>query len=243
MKKEILFILASAVALSIAMLSTSCSKSDAAASSAQQQPQPENGAQFKQGEGLSLTDEMKKAIGLQIADVGEDKVASAFTMHLSVLKPNEASGWLPPQQAPQVKPGTEVEMRPEGHAPAIKGTVQRVEQMSFGTLGDYEITIATAQPLAIGTRLKATFQAPAGDAVPVIPRSALLKTAEGSFVYAVNGASYVRTPVKTGAMNDALVEIADGLYSGDQVVTTPVMSLWLAELQVLRGGKACTCGH
>ena len=243
MKKPILFILASAGALCIAMLSTSCSKSDAAVPNAQQQPQPENGAQFKKGEGLSITDEMKKAIALQVADVSEDKVASAITVKLSALKPNEASGWLPPQQAALVKPGTEVEMQAEGNTAAIKGTVQRVEQMSFGTLGDYEITIATAQPLRVGTRLKATFQAPAGDAVPVIPRSALLKTAEGTFVYAVNGAFYVRTPVKTGAMNDALVEIADGLYSGDQIVTTPVMSLWMAELQVLRGGKACTCGH
>lgn len=72
---------------------------------------------------------------------------------------------------------------------------------------------------------------------------ALLKTAEGSFVYTVNGSFYVRSPVKTGAANNKFVEITDGLYSGDEIVTTPVISLWMAELQVLRGGKACTCGH
>jgi hypothetical protein len=239
MKNSSLLILSGA--LGIATLNTSCLKAGAAAS--EHASAPENGAQFKKGEGLSLTDEMKKAIGLQIADVGEEKVSSAITVKLSALKPHEASGWLPPQQAAQVKPGAEVELRPEGNGPALKGTVQRVEQMPFGTLGDYEITIATAQPLKIGARLKATFQAPAGEAVAAIPRSALLKTAEGTFVYAVNGSFYVRTPVKTGAMNDALVEVTDGLYSGDQIVTTPVMSLWMAELQVLRGGKACTCGH
>ena len=242
MKHPSLLILAAAAALGIATLNTSCLKADAAASAALEAA-PENGAQFKKGEGLSLTDEMKKAIGLQVADVGEEKVASAITVNLSALKSNEASGWLAPQQATQVKPGTEVELQSAGNAAALKGTVQRVEQMPFGALGDYEITIASTQPLTIGTSLKATFQAPAGDPVPVIPRSALLKTAEGTFVYAVNGSFYVRTPVKTGAMNDALVEITDGLYSGDQIVTTPVMSLWLAELQVLRGGKACTCGH
>ena len=242
MKHPSLLILAAAAALGIATLNTSCLKADAAASAALEAA-PENGAQFKKGEGLSLTDEMKKAIGLQVADVGEEKVASAITVNLSALKSNEASGWLAPQQATQVKPGTEVELQSAGNAAALKGTVQRVEQMPFGALGDYEITIASTQPLTIGTSLTATFQAPAGDPVPVIPRSALLKTAEGTFVYAVNGSFYVRTPVKTGAMNDALVEITDGLYSGDQIVTTPVMSLWLAELQVLRGGKACTCGH
>ena len=236
MKHPSLLILAAA--LGIATLNTSCLKADAAASAALEAA-PENGAQFKKGEGLSLTDEMKKAIGLQIADVGEEKVASAITVNLSALKSNEASGWLAPQQAAQVKPGTEVELQSAGNAAVLKGTVQRVEQMPFGALGDYEITIASTERLTIGTRLKATFHAPAGEAVAAIPRSALLKTAEGTFVYAVNGSFYVRTPVKTGAMNDALVEITDGLYSGDQIVTTPVMSLWLAELQVLRGGKAC----
>ena len=86
-------------------------------------------------------------------------------------------------------------------------------------------------------------QIPTAGSVTTVPASALLKTAEGSFVYTVNGQFYVRTPVKTGLANDKLVEITDGLYSGDQIVTTPVMSLWMAELQVLRGGKACTCGH
>jgi multidrug efflux pump subunit AcrA (membrane-fusion protein) len=70
-----------------------------------------------------------------------------------------------------------------------------------------------------------------------------LKTAEGHFVYVVNGERYVRTPVKVGMQGVENVEIADGLYTGDEVVTVGVTPLWLAELQVLRGGKACTCGH
>jgi multidrug efflux pump subunit AcrA (membrane-fusion protein) len=79
--------------------------------------------------------------------------------------------------------------------------------------------------------------------VTSIPKSALLTTAEGTFVYAENDEYFLRTPVQVGAVNENHVEIIDGLYTGDVVVTTPVMSLWLAELQILRGGKACTCGH
>jgi hypothetical protein len=243
MKNPFLFMIVCSSALGIATLNTSCSEAGAATSTEHAEAAPENGAKFKKGEGVSLTDEMKKVIGLQVADVGEEKIASVLTVSVNAMKPDEASGWLTPQQAALVKPGVEVDLCPEGGAPSLKGTVQRVEPTPFGGLGDFEVTIVPAQALTIGTRLKATFHAPAGDAVAAIPRSALLKTAEGSFVYAVNGAFYVRTPVKTGASNDDLVEITDGLYSGDQIVTTPVMSLWMAELQVLRGGKACTCGH
>ena len=155
---------------------------------------------------------------------------------------NEASGWLTAEQAALMKPGAEIELR-AADAPPTRGTVKRIEKAPYATLGDFELTVETATPLEIGARVSAMFRAPAGEAVTAVPRSALLKTAEGSFVYAVNGEFYVRTPVKVGAVSDEHVEITDGLYAGDQIVVSPVMSLWLAELQVLRGGKACTCGH
>lgn len=241
--KHSTFVTFSAVgSLALILTSSSCSQADAAASTTQPHA-PENGAQFAKGQGLTLTEEMKKALSLKTADVGEDKIASAVTMHLSVLKAGEASGWLAPKQAALVTPGSAVDIQLEDGGHSMKGTVQRVEKVSFGTLSDSEVIITPAQPVTVGTRLKATFHTPAGDSVPVVPRSALLTTAEGTFVYAVNDAFFVRTPVKIGAANENLVEITDGLYSGDQVVTTPVMSLWMAELQVLRGGKACTCGH
>lgn len=242
MKQPFFAVLTAIGSLGLGALNSSCSQADAAASGAHPRA-PENGAQFAKGQGLTLTAEMKKALALQTTDVGEDKISSAITFHLSVLKAGEASGWLAPDQAAQVKAGAKVDLQPEEGGVTLKGTVQRVEQMPFGTLSDSEVIITPAQPVAVGARLKAIFHAPAGDAVTAIPRSALLTTAEGTFVYAVNDAFYVRTPVKIGAANQALVEITDGLYSGDQVVTTPVMSLWMAELQVLRGGKACTCGH
>lgn len=229
-------------ALGIATLNTSCLKADAA-STAAHEPAPENGAKFKKGEGVSLSDEMKKTLNLQVADVAEEKVSSAVTMNLHAAKADEATGWLDPQQAALLKPGADVELATEGNGAVLKGSVHRVEKPTFGAMADYEVTIKPTKPLAVGSRLKATFHAPEGEAVAAVPRSALLKTAEGCFVFAVNGAFYVRTPVKIGAMSDTLVEITDGLYSGDQIVISPVMSLWMAELQVLRGGKACTCGH
>lgn len=242
MKNPSLVILALCVSLCATAPLTSCSKAGASAAASHARA-PENGAQFSETKGLTLTDEMKRSLALQVADVGEEEVASAITLNLTVLKDGQASGWLDPAKASEVKPGAEVKLQPDQSGLAIKGIVKRVEPMPFGTLGDYEIAVAPARPLPVGARVKATIHGPAGNAVTAIPRSALLTTAEGTFVYALNDSAYVRTPVKTAAMNDSLVEITDGLYSGDQIVTSPVMSLWMAELQVLRGGKACTCGH
>ena len=216
-------------------------------------PPPENGAQYKKDKGLALTDSMKKAIALKVAEVEESKVAPSFTVALHVIADggsiqrvafsptaNAASGWLTAEQAALVKTGMEVELRAEAPgAPRETGVVKRVEKAPYQMLGDFEVTVESTTPLETGARVLATFHAPAGEAVTAIPRSALLKTAEGHFVYAVNAGFYVRTPVKVGALSDDHAEITDGLYTGDQVVVSPVMSLWLAELQVLRGGKAC----
>jgi hypothetical protein len=202
---------------------------------------PENGAQYKKDKGVALTDTMRKAIGLKIAEVAEEKITPSFSIALS-SSANEVTGWLAAEQAALVKVGSEVELS-VADAPTMRGTVRRVEKAPYATLGDFEVAVEPASALEAGVRVRATFRGEAGEAVTSVPRGALLKTAEGYFVYAVNGEFYVRTPVKVGALNDERAEITDGLYAGDQIVVSPVMSLWLAELQVLRGGKACTCGQ
>ena len=202
---------------------------------------PENGAQFKKDFGLTLTDVMKKSIALKVAEVSEEKIAPSFTATLSASGGAEVSGWLTAEQAALVKPGMEVELRAD--AGTQTGRVVRVEKAPYATLGDFEVAVAPATPLDAATRVAGTFRDAAGDAVTAVPGAALLRTAEGAFVYVVNGEFYVRTPVKVGAQSGEHVEITDGLYAGDQIVVSPVMSLWLAELQVLRGGKACSCGH
>jgi multidrug efflux pump subunit AcrA (membrane-fusion protein) len=214
---------------------TSCSESAASPSPAQA---PENGAQFREGKGVALTALMAESIRLQTAEVQEEKIAPAFTLSLQAMqRGTEASGWLTADQAARLQPGMEVELG------TAKGSVLRIEKAAYATLGDFEVTVQTAAPIEAGSAITATFRFLAGDAVTAIPAKALLTTAEGTFVYAKNDEFYLRTLVKVGSRSGDHVEITDGLYTGDEVVTTPVMSLWLAELQILRGGKACTCGH
>ena len=238
MKRYSIFI-AIVGALTAATLNTACQKSEATVAKAPESAAA-NGAQFKKGEGLSLTDEMRKAIGLTVEDVTEEKIASSTTIAVSVSASRTLTGWVTPAQAATIRPGMEVECQGDS---SFKGTVEKIEANPLGAMADSEITIRTGEPLTAGSTFTAVIRHPAGETVPVVPKSAVLKTAEGEFVYTVNGKFYVRTPVKTGAADDKWVEITDGLYPGDQIVTTAIMSLWMAELQVLRGGKACTCGH
>jgi hypothetical protein len=226
-------------AITVATLNTSCLESKGAAEKPPASP-AENGAQFKKGQGLSLTEAMSKAIGLKVEDVGEEKITPVVTLNVSAETQNTATGWVTPEQAKAIRTGMEVEFHCDT---TFMGTVEKIEANPLGVMGDSEITVTSAEKLMAGEPLKAVLRLPAGDAVAAVPSAALLKTAEGSFVYAVNGDFFVRTQVKTGATDDKFTEITDGLYAGDQIVTTPVMSLWMAELQVLRGGKACTCGH
>ncbi len=223
---------------------SSCTESHASSSHKHDAPPPENGAQYKEGKGIALTEVMAQSIDLKVAEVQEEDMTPVFIAELqSVQRGNEASGWISADQAARVQTGMKVDLRVPGHQNIVSGTVTRLEKSLYGAGGDFEVAVAAPTDLKAGTAINATFRLEPAEGLTAIPKSALLTTAEGKFVYAKNGEYYVRTPVKTGAVSDAYVEVLDGLYTGDEIVTAPIMSLWLAELQILRGGKACTCGH
>jgi hypothetical protein len=204
--------------------------------------------QLKEGHGITFHDKLRHSIDLKIAEVGEEKVDAELTTQLHVVQGAaeggvEANAWLTAEKVARIKLGQQVELRAEGSTIAEVGEVVRIEKSLYAALGDFEVVVKTKSPFETGTRLVALFRSSAGDPMPAISSAAVLKTAEGEFVYTVNEQFFLRTPVKIGARNKDYVEITEGLYAGDQVVTSPVKSLWMAELQILRGGKACTCGH
>jgi multidrug efflux pump subunit AcrA (membrane-fusion protein) len=112
--------------------------------------------------------------------------------------------------------------------------------------GQVEVLLAISDsepPLASGALLSVTVPIASERNVVSVPRTALFRTTEGDFVYTVSGEHFVRTAVRLGSVNPEFAEVTDGLYAGDQFVIKPVMALWMAELQSLRGGKACADGH
>lgn len=79
--------------------------------------------------------------------------------------------------------------------------------------------------------------------VAAIPKDALLRTVRGDFVYVTNGEWFLRTPVVVGVSDATHLEIRDGLYEGDTIVTKGVRALSLSEIQALNGGVGCADGH
>jgi len=84
-----------------------------------------------------------------------------------------------------------------------------------------------------------TVSVPNAKATLVVPREAVIRGTSGNLVYAVNGDAYTLTWVEIGAEANGMVEITDGLFAGDSVVTRGAMDLWLVELRAVKGGQGC----
>lgn len=72
-----------------------------------------------------------------------------------------------------------------------------------------------------------------------VPKATVLNTTAGSSVYVENGEYFKRTDVKLGRTFGDSIEIKEGVYEGDVVVTDAAQTLWLIELRAVKGGKGC----
>lgn len=222
----------------------------------------EAGVTFNAKKGLRVPPETAKFIGLQVADVEERKIAAAFQFSAQVyraaseaqfasLQPGGrpdalASGNVSPSDAAKLSDNQTVSVQSTEGGVSLPGRVVALKRDLEKASGQVEVLLAIAdgpQPLASGTSVSVNVPLGGERNVVSIPRSALFRTTEGDFVYTVSGEHFMRAPVKLGVVNHEFVEITDGLYAGDQIVVKPVMTLWMAELQSLRGGKACADGH
>ena len=210
-----------------------------------------SGASFKAGKGVVITDETRKILGVEIIEVTEVKMPREFTFNVQVFGEKhrheinsqdhagcdvQASGLVSSNTRSLVKPGQPVNAL-KGTNHVATGVVLNIQKGL--TLGESEIVIGLSNASTVlkpGEFVSASISIPREEAVMVVPRSAVLKTSEGTFVYAANGDAYLCTPVEVGSQSGGFVEITDGLLAGDQVVVKPVETLWLIELRATKGG-------
>jgi hypothetical protein len=210
-----------------------------------------SGASFKVGKGVILTDETRKILGVEVVDVMEQKLPKELRFSVQVFGEKHhhplnsedhsgcdvhGSGLVSSNEAASVKAGQPVQLLKATNIVAA-GIVLAVQKAL--ALGETEIVVGVSNAATVlkpGEFVSASVSLRREEAVTVVPRSAVLRTSEGTFVYAVNGDAYFRTAVKVGSQAAGLVEVTDGLLAGDQVITKPVETLWLIELRATKGG-------
>ncbi len=212
------------------------------------------GASFKPTKGVMLTEETRKVLGVEVADVAEQKLPAQIRFNLQIfgekhvpaLREDDhtrcdvhASGILPRDKAATLRTGQPVEIQTQAKE-SFPGVVLAIEKAITSDENEIIVGITNAAArLEPGAFLSAIITLPREEMVTVIPRAALLCTVDGTFVYAVNGDAYFRTAVKVGAESADMVEITDGLLAGDQVVTKALSTLWLIELRVTKATMGC----
>lgn len=188
-----------------------------------------SGVAFKEGRGLALNPDIIRALGLKTAEAEERPLAAEMRLlaQVSATAPQVlASAGVPDAEAERLEKQTFTGAklvridRTTASATRRADAVFALDRNPSPQVGEFVELMLASEPRKVLT----------------VPRSAILDAATGTFVYVVNGEFYLRTAVKLGISASEFVEITDGLYSGDAVVTTPVNQLWLSELRLTKGG-------
>jgi multidrug efflux pump subunit AcrA (membrane-fusion protein) len=201
--------------------------------------------EFSANKGLSLPEQTRQSLGLKIVEVAERKIESTLTFQVKVYQTVKgralASGGVSAEDAKHLQVGENVPVL-LNEGTTLTGKIVGIDTRMLSATASAEVLVEIPQApesVAGGTFAKVSVSQKSAENVISIPAQALLINTEGQFVYTVSGEHLVRTAIKTGASNAEFVEITDGLYSGDQVVLQPVMSLWMTELAAVKGGQAC----
>lgn len=209
------------------------------------------GATFVAGRGVMLADATRRSVGLEVVEVQErslpnllrftSQIFSEQHRHLPEVADHSGcdvhgAGFVATDSASAVRPGQAVELL-KTSGPPLAGVVLAVQKAV--ALGETEVVFGVSNATAAlkpGEFVPARLHLPGRGGVPAVPRSAVLRTSEGAFAYAVRDQAYRRTAVKTGAEAEGWVEVTDGLRVGEVVVVQPVQTLWLIELRATKGG-------
>ena len=212
---------------------------------------------FKEGRGVTLNEAATKSLGISVSEVQSANIIperEAVIVQIyqdaaeSTAKDNKAMGsfFLPSEEAKRLVPGQPFELR--GNGVLFGAAVVSVKPPSEGHGGLAEVLAYLSDPKAelhIGDFLEARLAQTKGarSGVTAIPQSSVVDSVRGPFVYVANNKSFLRTPVKLGAAQKGVVEVVDGLFEGDAIVTQGAPALWMVELQAVNGGKGCGDAH
>jgi multidrug efflux pump subunit AcrA (membrane-fusion protein) len=233
----------------------SCRRSAEVAATAERHEEP---VLLLRGTGLKLSGETFTNMGLHLVGVGERAVGSTLEATAQVFRDATestsvsgtyrkgfayASASLAAPFVEERRPGMAVSLTKRDDAsPGIEGRVVRVDSSLQAATRTAEAILEFPDPTGqwpIGTFAVAVFKQEASRPMLAVPRAALLRAGEGDFVYAKNGRSLLRLPVKVAAADAEWAAVSGEIQPGDVVVSKGVEALWLTELALTQAG-GCT---
>jgi multidrug efflux pump subunit AcrA (membrane-fusion protein) len=167
--------------------------------------------------------------------LGEPVEPDKELLDISDLSEVYAIARVPEHHAAQLKPGSKAHIV----VSALGNQIIEGEMLRFGTSADREsgtidAVFRVANPdLRMRPDMRAEFSVVLSQRnnVMSVPRAALQGDASNRFVYVKHfdlPNAFIKTPVQVGQMNDRFVEITNGLFPADEVVTRGAYSLSFA---------------
>lgn len=206
---------------------------------------------YEDGKGLKVSETSVKALGIQFGLAEKKPVVPAISINAQVYRSAlETPTKFSREQAGMayatvsVEPTIADQLRLKQPLTlddgSMQGTLWRIDRTQLPVTGKVELLLElddSQGKLSVGSYINGRFQVgTAPVAMVTIPNSALLKTAQGTFVYVKNGDYLLKTSVSQGQQLDQLTVITQGLQGGETLVIEPVQTLYLIELRLSKGG-------
>lgn len=160
---------------------------------------------------------------------GETASAGMQVLSIVSLDPVLLKGNLPENMVDLIKVGQLVEVKVDALPGQIfTGKVTFVSPLSVPTGQFFPVEISIANPqtlLKAGMTASAYLKCESTQKLPVVPKTAVLERDGQKYVFIVANGIARRAPVVTGLQDESFVEVAEGLKTGEQVVSGGVESL------------------
>lgn len=184
------------------------------------------------------------------ARLGDPLEPDKALMEITDLSEVYAVALVPEHQAGRMKPGTVAHIK----VAALPNEKFDGELLRFGTSADEQSgTIEAIFRLTnpgglLRSEMRAEFSIVMSkrEGIVSVPRSALQGDTANRFLYVEDfdlPNAFVKTPVQVGQMNDRFVEITNGLFPGDKVVTQGAYSLAFAGSSSISLKEALDAAH
>ncbi|MBL9138879.1 MAG: hypothetical protein JNK85_23625 [Verrucomicrobiales bacterium] len=211
------------------------------------------GASYQSERGVILSDDTRKILGVEVEEATQGVIPHEIRFSLQMFGEKHrhaagerehpgcdvhGSGLIESSLAKEVRVGSPVVVRGQGaDHPPLAGVVLGVSRAL--ALGESEVVVGISNAIGVlgpGDFVGATLMVPRLTPAPVVPATAVLRTAQGEFVFVEHKGAYRRQAVVLGAESGGQVAVVEGLRDGERVVIRPVEELWLIELRATKGG-------